>query len=94
MLLPGDGIDEAARALRIALDIDWRHAPLTRCIVDNRPLEAAPPNLATRAPERSQAAGGQLRLCPECDRLYWPGSHVRRIQRRLAASQKGTAPPG
>jgi hypothetical protein len=31
VLLPGDGIDEAARALRIALDIDWQHAPFTRC---------------------------------------------------------------
>ena len=43
VLLPGNGIDEAARALRIALDIDWQYAPFTRCLVDNRPLEAAPP---------------------------------------------------
>jgi uncharacterized protein len=42
LLLPEGGIDEAARALRIALDIDWQHAPFTRCIVDNWPLEAAP----------------------------------------------------
>src|SRR4029077_17469575 len=27
VLLPGNGIDEAARALRIALDIDWQYAP-------------------------------------------------------------------
>jgi len=80
VLLLGDGIDETARALRIAIDIDWQHAPFTRCIVDNRPLEAAPPYLATRVPERSQAAGGPLRLCPECGRLYWPGGHVRRMQ--------------
>jgi hypothetical protein len=72
VLLPGDRIDEAARALRIALDIDWQHAPFTRCIVDNRPLEAAAPYLAARVPERSQAAGGPLRLCPECGRLYCP----------------------
>ena len=43
VLIQGSGIDETARALRAALDIDWQHAPFTRCLVDNRPLEAAPP---------------------------------------------------
>jgi uncharacterized protein with PIN domain len=92
VLLPGNGIDEAARALRIALDIDWQYAPFTRCIVDNRPLETAPPDLAIRVPERSRAAGGPLRVCPECGRLYWPGSHVRRMQQRLADWQGDTGP--
>jgi uncharacterized protein with PIN domain len=93
VLVPGTGIDEAARALRIALDIDWQHAPFTRCIVDNRPLEAAPPHLATLVPERSRAAGGPLRVCPECGRLYWPGGHVRRMRQRIAAWQQEVAPP-
>jgi uncharacterized protein len=87
VLLSGGGIDEVARALRIALAIDWQHAPFTRCLVDNRPLEAAPPYSVTQVPERSRAAGGPLRLCPECGRLYWPGSHVRRMQQRLATWQ-------
>ena len=91
VLLPGDGIDEAARALRTILDIDWQYAPFTRCIVDNRPLEVAPPHLAARVPERSRAAGGPLRVCPECRRVYWPGSHVRRMQQRLAAWQQDSS---
>jgi hypothetical protein len=93
VLVPGDSIDEAARALRIALDIDWQHAPFTRCIVDNRPLEAAPPDLAMRVPERSRAASGPLRVCPECGRLYWPGGHARRMQQRLASWQQAVAAP-
>jgi uncharacterized protein with PIN domain len=92
VLLSGGGIDEAARALRSALDIDWQYAPFTRCIVDNKPLEAAPPHSATQVPERSRAAGGPLRACPECGRLYWPGSHVRRMQQRLAAWQEEARP--
>ena len=87
LLLPGNGIDKAARALRGALDIDWQHAPFTRCLVDNAPLKAAPPCSAARVPEKSRAAGGPLRVCPECGRLYWPGGHVRRMQQRLAAWQ-------
>ena len=93
VLLPGNGIAEAARALRVALDIDWQYAPFIRCLVDNRPLEASPPCSATRVPEGSRAAGGPLRVCPECGRLYWPGGHVRRMQQRLAAWKQEAAPP-
>jgi uncharacterized protein len=92
LLVPGDGIDAAARTLRTAIGIDWQHAPFTRCMVDNRPLEEAPPDLATRVPERSRAAGGPLRVCPECGRLYWLGGHVRRMQQRLVAWQQEAAP--
>jgi len=92
LLIQSGSIDEAAQALRIALNIDWQHAPFTRCIVDNRPLQAAPPHSVTQVPERSRAAGGPLRVCPECGRLYWPGGHVRHMQQRLAAWQQNAAP--
>jgi hypothetical protein len=62
VLLPGNGIDEAARALRIAVDIDWQYAPFTRCLVDNRRLEAAPPCSATRVPEAAYARHWRQRL--------------------------------
>ena len=84
LLVPGDDTDAAAHALRSALGIDWQKAPFTRCLVDNRSLAPAPPELAMRVPERSRPAAGPLRVCPECGRLYWPGGHVRRMQQRLA----------
>ena len=86
VLVAGDSIDGNARALREALGIDWEHAPFTRCLVDNTPLEPAPPGLAEEAPA---TAGGPLRFCPVCRRIYWPGGHVRRMQSRLAAWQRG-----
>jgi uncharacterized protein with PIN domain len=93
VLVQGNGIDETARGLRAALDIDWQYAPFTRCMVDNRPLDAAPANLANHVPERSRSADGPLRMCPECRRLYWSGGHARRMQQRLAAWQQETTPP-
>jgi uncharacterized protein with PIN domain len=83
VLIFGAGLDEDAISLRSALGIDWQHAPFTRCIVDNRPLDLAPADLVARVPEGSRAAGGPLRVCPDCGRLYWPGGHVRRMQQRL-----------
>jgi hypothetical protein len=38
---------------RAALDIDWQYAPFTRCIVDNRLLQMAPPDAVAQVPERS-----------------------------------------
>jgi uncharacterized protein len=94
VLVPGNGIDAAARALRTAFGLDWQHGPFTRCLVDNRCLEIAAPELAALVPERSRLAGGRLRVCHECGRLYWPGGHVRRMQQRLAFWQELQATTG
>jgi len=77
-------IDAQARSLRQGLGIDWQHDPFTRCLVDNTPLDPAPPQAAAQVPPSSRAAGGPLRQCPACGRLYWPGGHVRRMLARLA----------
>jgi uncharacterized protein len=96
VVIAGAGVDENAAFLRSALEIDWQHAPFTRCIVDNRPLELAAADLVTRVPEGSRTAGGPLRVCPGCGRLYWPGGHVRRMQQRLSRWQNpsGSADEG
>jgi uncharacterized protein with PIN domain len=73
-----------ARALRSRLGIDWRHAPFTRCLVDNKPLAPAPPDMEAKVPPASRAAAGPLQRCSECGRLYWPGGHVRRMLQVLA----------
>jgi len=91
VLLAGDRTDDNAQALTVALGIDWQHAPFTRCLVDNTPLEPAPAGSASRVPMTSRTAGGPLRICPACGRLYWPGGHVRRMQQRLAAWQQAAA---
>jgi uncharacterized protein len=83
--LAEEDIDGQARALRRALAIDWLGAPFSRCLIDNTPLDPAPPEAAALVPPAARAAGGPLRQCRQCRRLYWPGGHVRRMQARLAA---------
>ena len=82
VLLGDDALDGHARALRERLGLDWRLAPFTRCLLDNTPLRLATAEEAERAPGN---AGSPIRVCPACGRLYWPGSHVRRMAARLAA---------
>ena len=78
-----DRAEAQAWRLRDALGIDWTRAPFTRCLLDNAPLDPAPAEAAHRVPPGSRAAGWPLQQCPECGRLYWPGSHVRRMRARL-----------
>lgn len=80
LLLAGHKLDENARQLRTVLGVDWLHAPFTRCLLDNAVLGAAKPAHAEQVPPMSRQAGGPLRACPACGRVYWPGGHVRRMQ--------------
>ncbi len=69
----------------------WRDRAFTRCMVCNTPLvpasfEAARERLPreVRADPRVRSAG--FRRCPECERVYWEGSHTRRMRRWLEAA--------
>lgn len=75
--------DAQAVALSQALALDWTFAPFTRCMVDNSPLEAAGPEAVARMPARTRERPGPFRACPACGRVYWPGSHARRMLARL-----------
>ena len=92
LLLAGRDLDRNARELREGLGVDWQHAPFTRCLVDNAVLEAAEEHHRERVPPTSRRLAEPLRLCPSCGRLYWPGGHVRRMQRRLAQWQGAMTP--
>jgi uncharacterized protein len=83
VLLRADGLDATAAELTVALGIDWTCAPFTRCLLDNTPLHEATPDERERVPPRARHLPGPFRACPACGRIYWPGSHVRRMQARL-----------
>ena len=77
----------AARELTRRLGVDWQHAPFSRCLLDNAPLRPADAAETARVPERARALPGPVMACPHCGRVYWPGSHLRRMHRTLAAWQ-------
>jgi hypothetical protein len=84
VLLRQDAAEDQARALTAVLPIDWELAPFTRCVMDNTALREATPEEVAAMPASAQGAGGPFRACPVCGRLYWPGSHVKRMAARLA----------
>jgi uncharacterized protein with PIN domain len=83
-LLHCSGIDECARSVKQQLAIDWLHKPFSRCLLCNNKLHSVgsqQQELRNRVPP--DVRHGPLLTCPRCQRLYWPGSHVRRMQARL-----------
>jgi uncharacterized protein with PIN domain len=88
LLLAGHGLREWVAETTEALAIDWLKAPFSRCLLCNRPLDAAPGAACARLPPRVVDMAARATWCPDCEKLYWPGSHVARMRRRLEAWQR------
>jgi uncharacterized protein with PIN domain len=83
VLVAGRGVQAEAESLAAVTPVDWTLAPFTRCIVDNAPLRDASPDDIARMPAQARALPGPFRACPVCGRVYWPGTHVKRLGERL-----------
>lgn len=91
LVLESNGVDACAREIAGQLAIDWLHAPFSRCLRCNTPLQACPPSRARQLAALKRTAA--LRHCPDCDRVYWNGSHVRRMRQQLASWQRVASAP-
>jgi uncharacterized protein with PIN domain len=57
---------------------------LARCLRCNEPLEDIDPEEArARVPPWVARTQQEFRVCPECGRIYWPGTHASRMRERL-----------
>lgn len=108
-LLLGQSVEEQARSLAAAFPVDWLQAPFTRCMIDNCLLQAASPDRLAEVPPDARGLDNpfgrsfthafetspSVTICPCCGRLYWPGSHVRRLAATLRQLGKKEQPhPG
>ena len=56
----------------------------TRCMVDNTPLNEVPAaGVAGSIPPRAREVPGPVFQCATCGRIYWRGSHARRMEHIL-----------
>lgn len=81
-------LEETVERLGLAPD---EARPFTRCPRCNRPLEPAEPaEVRGEVPDGVHREQDTFRRCPACGQVYWEGSHVRRMRRRLRALFRGT----
>jgi uncharacterized protein len=82
---PEAQLTEICRRLQISSET-WE--PLNRCSDCNQILVPITPEQAEgRVPEYISQKHQQFFECPQCQRLFWEGSHQRRIRRRLQELQ-------
>jgi uncharacterized protein with PIN domain len=61
----------------------------SRCIICNRELEPADrESVKDKAPPYVFETHKVFSRCPDCGRIYWPGSHYKRIKEKLSQIMK------
>ena len=88
-VLRGERLTELVAEITERFDIDWLARPFSRCLVCNLALSPAPPLAKSRLPADVLEMHAVINYCRQCDRLYWPGGHVRRMTRRLERWRAG-----
>lgn len=69
------------------LQLESAARPFSRCMVCNSPLsDATAQAVEERVPDRVRDDHGGFLACGGCGRVYWPGSHHRRMSGLLAAA--------
>lgn len=85
ILIRSDDVAEQVRqvleTLRVTPDPGRR---LGRCLRCNQSLvDIDPEEARARVPPWVARTQEEFRFCPECGRIYWPGTHASRMRRRL-----------
>lgn len=88
---PDDQLVDVVRRLGLA----ERLRPYERCMACNGTLvDAGRAELAGRVPHALGARVGRFRRCRSCGRVYWDGSHRRRLDALVARARAAAVPSG
>ena len=78
--VPLDQLRQVIGALALAAPVEL----FTRCLICNHLLAPVPESdREVMVPERARVLPGPVRRCPHCGRVYWAGSHARRMRAAL-----------
>ena len=82
LLLDNTSLEKTVESLAQYISVDWQYRPFTRCMVCNTPLQLAQVHQLSRVPGDTQQQ--TVYYCSQCNKVYWDGSHVRRMREQLA----------
>jgi len=84
--VPSDALEEQLLQVLSAVPGALQGEPLSRCLVCNVPIEDAEvDDVRDRVPPGVLARTSEFWRCPRCGRVYWAGTHVEGMERRLAS---------
>lgn len=82
-MLPHGSLDAQAKVLGEHFAMDWTGRAFSRCLLDNVPLQPVGEQSLPRVPLDVRQSGEAVMQCPSCQRVYWQGSHYRRMMGHL-----------
>lgn len=82
VFLHANEVSDCIQELTLKLKINWLLAPFTRCLMCNAQLVTPPPS-QKQVPDDVLKTSEQLWYCPRCDKVYWHGSHTKRMLSQL-----------
>ncbi len=84
ILIQSDEPEQQIHQVIEALDLDCRFRPFTICLECNQPLvERDKDEVKDLVPPYVFKTQNQFRQCPNCQRIYWRGTHWRAMTKRL-----------
>ena len=91
LILPHGDLDHLATLVAAHFKLDWLSHAFTRCLLDNTLLVMADDAALKRAPPDALKEDEPLYYCPNCGRIYWRGSHYKRMHAKLSQWQNANA---
>ena len=89
LLVESDELEEQIQQVISELHLEAEQ-PFSRCPVCNTPLqEVAKSSVRERVPPYIFRTKEHFSLCPECNRIYWRGTHWTRMRQEMARFQEG-----
>lgn len=68
--------------------------PFSRCLACNGSLRGLPADeAAVGVPDHVAITAIDFRECPQCGRIYWPGTHLNRLRQRIRELLGSLHPP-
>ncbi|MBN2009701.1 Mut7-C RNAse domain-containing protein [candidate division KSB1 bacterium] len=78
-------VQEQVRDIVTTYQLDWQSHLFTRCTLCNTLTEPIPrEHVRSRVPDFVWETTTQFVYCPTCDKIYWPGSHIKQVRVALA----------
>lgn len=82
-LINGNQLAEQLQEVSLHFHIDWLCRPFSRCLICNSELEPATEAIVVTVPPGALLIDSRVLYCAHCEKAYWYGSHVRRMQTQL-----------
>lgn len=89
IFLTGNSVEECILELNRLLKVDWLLDPFSRCLQCNSLLvEPDAQSIRTQVPADVLSFSDRFWYCPQCQKVFWKGSHTDRMLEQLEAWQK------